>query len=274
MKKKNSFPIFLINQKKNPDRLIYSINQLSKVGLTDYIIRKEACSVERAKRIKYEYITKEVYNNIENNLISCNILPTWGAVGCAISHIEIWRMMIDENIKYALIMEDDNEIYDIETFQWSYQNALRKIQKSEYLSMIISLCSNINNENKIFVEDNIYVPNNFFTGTSFYFISFSAAKDLLKKINTLRMQIDLEIANVFLHNNNMDKLKLRIYDKSGIKQNKKFGSSVQFYFITVEELYNLFNIPLEIVEKIYFFLPNKNNLVYDQAYNLNGYNGY
>ena len=111
MKKNNdSFPKFLINLNKRPKRLIFSINQLTKVGINDYIIRKEACSVERAKRQKYEYISEEVYNNIENNLVSCNILPTWGSVGCAISHIEIWRMIVDENIKYALIMEDDNYI--------------------------------------------------------------------------------------------------------------------------------------------------------------------
>lgn len=271
MTKKDSFPIFLINQKKRPERLVYSINQLSKVGLTNYIIRKEACNVERAKRLKYEYITEEVYKNIENNLVSCNILPTWGAVACAISHMEIWKMIIEENMKYALIIEDDNEIYDIEQFNWSYQSALKKIQKTEYISMIISLCSKTNNDNKIFIEDNIYVPNNFFTGTSFYFISYGAVKDLLKKINTIKMQIDLEIANIFLNKNNMDKIKLRIYDKTGMKQNEKFSSDVQFHFITAEEIYHLFKIPLEIAEKIYFFLPNKNNLVYDQVYNLNGY---
>jgi hypothetical protein len=90
-------------------------------------------------------------------------------------------------------------------------------------------------------------------------------------MNTVRMQIDLEIANIFLYKNNMDKLKLRIYDKTGMKQNEKFSSDVQFHFITAEELYQLLKIPLEIAEKIYFFLPNKNNLVYDQAYNLNVY---
>ena len=39
--------------------------------------------------------------------------------------------VIEENMKYALIMEDDNEIYDIEQFNWSYQSALKKIQKTK-----------------------------------------------------------------------------------------------------------------------------------------------
>ena len=83
------------------------------------------------------------------------------------------------------------------------------------------------------------------------------------------MQIDLEMANVFLYNNIMDKFKIIIYDKTGINQNVNFKSDVQYYFISIEELYRLFRIPLELAEKIYFFLPNKNNLEYNQLY---GYN--
>ena len=66
--------------------------------------------------------------------------------------------------------------------------------------------------------------------------------------------IDLEIANIFLHNNNLDKLKLT-YGNSGIKQDYRFISDVQYYFISVNELYNLFKLPYEIAEK--FLLPSK-----------------
>lgn len=258
---KNNFtrlPIFLINLKNNPERLSYSIEQLSKVGLTDYIIRKEACSIEKAKELKYEYITEEVEDNIEKKLVSCSILPTWGAVACAISHMEIWKMMVEDHIKYAIILEDDNEIYDIEKFKWAYNSTLKKIKKSEYLSYFISLCSNTRPENKTFIGNNIYNPSGFITGLSFYFISFNAAKDLLKKISTVRLQIDLEISNIYLYHNNLDKLKLQIYENSGVRQNKKFHSSVQFYFWEIEKIYSFFNIPYEMAEKIYFFLPNRN----------------
>nr|QDY52209.1 glycosyltransferase family 25 [Mimiviridae sp. ChoanoV1] len=268
MKKKNHPPIFLINKKDRPERLINTINELSKVGLTDYIIRKEACGIERAKELKYEYLNQDIYNNIENNLISCNLLPTWGAVGCAISHIEIWNMMIEENIKYAIIMEDDNKIYDKDKFLWNYNDALKKIKKSEYLSLFISFCSDTKEECKNFIDNNIYTPSTYIIGTSFYFISFCAAKDLLKKIKTVYMQIDLEISNVFLHHNNLDKFKLSIYDNSGIKQDDKFTSDVQYYFITIIELYNLFCIPYEIAEKIHFFLPNDKIFENDLAYNI------
>lgn len=256
--KNKKFPIFLINLKKNPDRLIYSLNQLSKVELTEYITRKEACDVDRAKKLKYEYISEKVVDNIENELVSCDILPTWGAVGCAISHIEIWKMIVEDNIKFALILEDDNDIYDIDKFKWCYFEALKKMRKSEYISYFISLCSETNKNERMFIDENQYVPKGHFIGTSFYFINFCAAKDLLKKMNSISRQLDLEISNVFLYKNNLDKLKIQIFDKSGVKQNELFPSDVQFYFWEIEELYHFFKIPLELAEKIYFFLPHRN----------------
>jgi len=51
----------------------------------------------------------------------------------AISHIEIWNMMIEENIKYA-IMEDDNKIYNKDTFLLNYNDVLKNLKiKNIYL---------------------------------------------------------------------------------------------------------------------------------------------
>ena len=261
---KKNCPLFLINRRQRPERLLHTINELNKVGLTDYIIRKEACDVERAKELRYEYINEEVVDNIERELKSCNIIPKWEGVACAISHMEIWKRIVEENMKYAIILEDDNEIYDIDKFNWVYHNALKKIKKGEHSSLFISLCSNTRPEFKYFIDENIYKPTGFFSGLSFYFINLVAARDLIKKLGTIQLQIDLEISNTFLHNNHLSKLKLQIYDKTGIRQSKKFYSDVQFHYLSIEDIYNLFNIkyniPYEMVEKIHFFLPNKNNL--------------
>ncbi len=265
--KSQKFPVFLINLKKRPERLISSIRELSKVKLSEYIIRKEGSDEEKSKRLKYEYITREVVDNIENNLVSTHILPTWGAVGCAISHIEIWKLMIEDNIKFALIMEDDNYIYNVDKFNWVLHAVLKKMRKSEYNSYFISLNSKTGLPNKKFIDNNLYIPTDFFTGLSFYFINYCAAKDFLKRITTIRMQLDFEISNIFLNNNSLEKMKIQIYDDSGVKTNNLFSSDVQFYFWETEELYFFFNIPFEIAEKIHFFLPQKNLINID--YNLN-----
>ena len=264
MKNKDA-PIYIINQKKRPERFFSTINELSKVNLNNFIIRKEGCSPERAKALKYEYISEEVQENIDNELVSCTILPTWGAVGCAISHIEIWKEMIENNIKYAFILEDDNIIYDKDKFLWMYNKALKKIKKTEYIPILISLYSNINENYKTFIEDNIYIPTDFFTGLSCYFLSCYGARELIKKIVSLRLQIDLEVGNIFKNNNGLDKFKIHIYENCGIKQNEKFYSDVQFHFLTTEEIYNLFKIPYEIADKIFYYLPQKDILYkYDE----------
>ena len=71
------------------------------------------------------------------------------------------------------------------------------------------------------------------------------------------MRLDFEISNIFLNNNSLEKMKIQIYDDSGVKTNNLFSSDVQFYFWETEELYFFFNIPFEIAEKIHFFPTTK-----------------
>ena len=58
-------------------------------------------------------------------------------------------MLEQKMIKYSIVMEDDNIIYDKDKFLWNYNDALKKIKKSEYLSLFISLCSETKDEYKI-----------------------------------------------------------------------------------------------------------------------------
>ena len=44
-------------------------------------------------------------------------------------------------------------------------------------------------------------------------------------------------------------------------ENKNFVSDVQYYFIEVEEIQKLFNLPYEIADRIHYFLPDKATVV-------------
>ena len=80
--------------------------------------------------------------------------------------------MIEDNIKFALIMEDDNYIYNVDKFNWVLHAVLKKMRKSEYNSYFISLNSKTELPNKKFIDNNLYIPTDFFTGLSFYFINY------------------------------------------------------------------------------------------------------
>lgn len=48
----------------------------------------------------------------ERFIIECKKPVTLGEIGCAMSHRSIWQKMVDEQIDYALILEDDIDISD------------------------------------------------------------------------------------------------------------------------------------------------------------------
>ena len=48
-------------------------------------------------------------------------------------------------------------------------------------------------------------------------------------------------------------------EDTGIKQ-YGFTSDSQYYFLSMEDLINIFSIPIEILELIYYYLPKKSDL--------------
>ena len=60
--------IFVINLNKRPERFKNALKNLRSVGLNDFIIRKEACTPERAMEEYTKYISMSAYNNITSNV--------------------------------------------------------------------------------------------------------------------------------------------------------------------------------------------------------------
>ena len=277
--KSQKFPIFLINLNKRPERLISSIRELSKVKLSEYIVRKEGSDEEKSKRLKYEYITKDVVDNIDNNLVSTHILPTWGAVGCAISHIEIWREIINKNFMYCIIFEDDILIEDPIKFKINYNSAINLIKKNLDTNMFITLNSKTRYESDLSCDyPNLKkISNNSdIIGTSCYLINNTCARSFLEML-PITYQIDIQISRWKTYLESKKKTYYLIYTDSGIT-NKNFISDVQYYFINFKELHDILNcmLPLEIIEVIYKYLPkyeNYNSIYnYHDNYNLHYYN--
>lgn len=79
--------IYVINMDKDHDRMKFINKQAAKYNLT----------VNRISGIDGNTITDDSYGrNLQKN-----------QVGCALSHLSIYKMMIDNNIQAALILEDD-----------------------------------------------------------------------------------------------------------------------------------------------------------------------
>lgn len=259
-------PIFLINLKDKEDHLLKSIKEIRKLELFDNIILKEAIDREKAKLYQYKYITKHAFNNIEKKLEDLNTLPTWGSVGCAISHINCWKDIIKNNYKYAIICEDDIKVNNVNNFKYCYYDSLKIINNQG--PTFISFNSKVGVSYHI---EEIQTINGTFTGTSFYLLNLECANKLLNMI-PLTQQIDVSIG----YNIYQLQLNAFFYRNSGIS-NYDHLSTVQYYFIKYEDLFNELEeyFPEELIIKIYEFLPKKEHFKKNYyGYNNYGYNNY
>ena len=269
-------PVYLINLINRPNRLINSINELNKVSLADKITRINATDKKEAYKLRHKYFNIKIEDNIKK-LKSTVIIPTWGAAGCAISHIKVWKDIIKNNLDFSLILEDDNEIKNINKFNYSIEK-VKKLYVNQInmktIPFFASLASNTNSKFPITNLDNIYDYRNLFTGLSFYFVNNKFCSTMLDDLNRIPLlyQIDVKIS-----------LKLKeIYSKTyllyntGVEQSKKYVSDNQYYFIKIDFLIKVLmnSLPIEMIEKIHFFCPQQEDLNNDLYDHFNIYNHY
>ena len=244
-------PIYIINLKENEKGLLRTLKELRKLDIFKNIIIHEATDRETAKKESHKLIKHEAYENINSQLQSTNILPTWGSVGCAASHKDCWEDIISKSYNLAIICEDDIKINDKIKFNYAYYQSLYKTY---------------NYNEPIFTTFNSSIHSTYygqiegkFTGTSFYMINFKCAVNLLK-LFPIKQQIDLEIGK------NKYDIRINIFNipsKVSTVSNYDHISSVQYYFIEKDFLIDCLKskLPVEMIEKIHYYTVKKEDLI-------------
>ena len=102
-----------------------------------------------------------------------NCFMTKGEIGCALSHLKIYQKTVDEDIPYALILEDDT-VFDTE-----FPKYLKEIEN--FLSQNLNLETN--------KRISLYKMRAG-TGTYGYVITKAAAKKLLKSNTPIILEAD------------------------------------------------------------------------------------
>ena len=206
-------------------------------------------------------------------------MPTWGSVACAISHMECYKYIIDNNLKFGIICEDDIEINDIKKFKISLQQGINIVNKclqevkSTSRNILITFNSEkikLNSDNNYYSEkinvnrDNKYLEkiSGPFKNTHFYIINYNMAKNLYYNLKSFIYQIDIQIGflikrvlSLYGSYNHL----LYNFKNCGIIQSKQFKSDIQYHFITLEDI-QCIEFSNDILHNILSFLPNKNNL--------------
>ena len=153
---------------------------------------------------------------VENNTISSRTyidlidgrhqhsgIPSLGAIGCYMSHYNLWEKCVSNNLPYIIIVEDD-----------VYINKISEKNIDKITNILLK-------PNSIFISSNVTKNKiTYFQGTHFYIASNDACKNLIEKAFPIDVQVDYYISY-------MDTLKKIYIEGFNIFYQKKHISSIQ-----------------------------------------------
>ena len=142
-------------------------------------------------------------------------LGSWGAVGCALSHMFLWQHIVDENLPMAIIFEDDIEMDP--TFKEKLPEILNNIpEDADVVFLDVFMNFKPLQYNDMFDR----VMGQFF-GLHAYIMTNKGARKLLPQTLPIEIQIDSYIGF------RADLKKIKLYTAKGICRQKAHISSIQ-----------------------------------------------
>ena len=213
--------IFIINLDNDYEKMNNCIYQLNKYGITNY---------ERFSGIYGIKLSNKEIDDYTTNI--GKILAAKSVIGCGISHINIWKKIVNDGIKKTLILEDDFILeYD---FLNRFNNV---INKSPTIYDIIYLSNNIfHNKNiKLYDIDDNYYKQLLISQTLGYIITLEGAKKILYYINKVSYHIDIELCLLSLFRNGINIISVKeplLYQTYKISYNK----NDRFYPLLIDNI--------------------------------------
>lgn len=88
-------PVFIVNLARSPDRRAHMLGQLSSIGLPAELVQGvDGRHLDLASgQVAPELIARKSFRP--------------GAAGCALSHLSVYRSVLDKSLPWALVLEDD-----------------------------------------------------------------------------------------------------------------------------------------------------------------------
>jgi GR25 family glycosyltransferase involved in LPS biosynthesis len=232
---------FIINLDSNNSTYINSINYLKKLHIKPTRFEAIDCrdinniSNTKIKKIIQNKLYPSVKYTIENGSGTFNNIPSWGAIGCYLSHVFLWEKLLKDPFNdYYIIFEDD-----------IYPNILDRDELDIFVKKLLRIGFDFCYlGHKSYVEDNgIKIKKNpdivkitkITAQTHAYIISKNGAKELLKYVFPIVDQIDAYISFVGIEKNlEIYKTKKQLFCQNILRT--AFNSSIQKPFSYSDEL--------------------------------------
>lgn len=179
----NDMQTFVINLKNRPDRKMRMLNELNKNNISGIFIEAVDGRTLDGNNINKIYKKIDSYRSLRA-----------GEIGCYLSHINCWDLILESKKPYGLILEDD--VVFSENFSNNMKELFYNIKNKEW--DIIALGRRC--DKKLFTEDctsgeiihgNIFYPNFIGYATYAYIIKADTIRKLLKNTFPISKPIDV-----------------------------------------------------------------------------------
>lgn len=136
------------------------------------------------------------YTKYQDEIIDRNNL---GSLGCALSHIYVYKNIINNNIPYSVILEEDAIIYD--EFDKKLQKVLNNLPENWDIVFLGMSCNYSHDDRCKDNDDMKCIGNNIYTikyiyGTYGYLINLKGAKKIMNNIYPIWWHLDTLISNL------------------------------------------------------------------------------
>tara|TARA_X000000950_G_scaffold258714_1_gene326453 strand:- start:1165 stop:1920 length:756 start_codon:yes stop_codon:yes gene_type:complete len=167
------FIVYIINLKKDEERKKNILRQVKKQKIKNY----ELIAAVDGNNLTEEELNLLTYKN-KKSINPWNTKMSPSQIGCALSHIKIYRKLIKSNYDFALILEDD--AYFLRDLTEKLQNFITKNLKYKKQILLLSELKEFISKplDKFNDYEVVNVTNAFFTHS--YFINKKAAESIIK----------------------------------------------------------------------------------------------
>jgi glycosyl transferase family 25 len=185
----SSIPIFVINLPQSTDRKAFMQSQCESMGISPVFI-----DAVNGKDLSNSEVSQYCNQKKAKQLYGRELLL--GEIGCALSHKKIYQKIVDENIPYAVILEDDAIL------KKDFPIVVKKIMAGplswelillgHYKSNLKSLKSPISLWRKHRITSKFLLGRliDFGFGTHGYMITLEGAKKLLSELKPIYKPVD------------------------------------------------------------------------------------
>ena len=221
--------VYVINLDYRKDRLelfknTYNFHNIDYEVIPAIVGNKLDINRLHKEQIVGDYVMNTINKEIRDYHYEIN---TMGAIGCYLSHIELWKKIKeDKNCNYGIIFEDDVIINNNITDKVIY----------EYINDLpndwdILLLNNVRKGNEI--KNNLFKVSKFIC-THSYIIKKNSIDKILKEMMPINQQIDFKLSclakngkiNVYLHNDiNNNKFYKQYYSSTDIQSDTQDNAS-------------------------------------------------